>query len=277
MVADKFQVSHKKGSVETKMAHFHHHDCFELFYFLGNEMSYFIENKTYQLKQYDLVFIDKYTYHKSKYSANSSRERMVIMFDESILNMINNTEIQQKIKQLFINRKISFSQKLDKIILETFTNRLLPSYNSIDSAAGLIKAQFVLLEILLTIIDWIDKGNASVGETAVTTAKEKHIYDIISHINHNFSSGITLDSLASRFFINKYYLCHTFKEITGTSVIAYINRKRLIEAEKLLKCSDMSITEVSSSVGYNNVSYFISLFNKRYGCTPYGLKNKSRK
>ena len=273
---DIFQVLHKKGSVDTKMAHIHHHDQFEIFYFLGNVMSYFIESKTFQLKQFDLIFIDKYTYHKPKYTNNSSRERIVTMFDESVLDIIDNPDIRQKIKQLFIYKKISFPQELNKSLLESFKDRLLPTYATADSPIGQMKAKLILLEILLSIIEWVNKGIVSVRETALTTTKEKRICEVISHINNNFASEITLDLLASEFFIDKYYLCHTFKDVTGISVIDYINKKRLIEAERLIKYSDMNITEISSCIGFNNVSYFISLFNKKHGYTPNSIKKMYR-
>jgi YesN/AraC family two-component response regulator len=273
---DIFQVCHKKGSVDTKMAQTHHHDYFEVFYFLGDEMSYFIESKTFELKQFDLVFIDKYTYHKTKYTNNSSRERIITIFDESMLNIIDNPDIQQKIKQLFIYKKISFPQELNKFLLDSFKNRLLPTYATADSLISQMKAKLILLEILLSIIEWVDKGIVSVEETALTTTKEKRISNVMSHINNNFASDITLDLLASEFFIDKYYLCHTFKDVTGISVMDYINKKRLIEAERLIKYSDMSITEISSCIGFNNVSYFISLFNKKHGCTPNFMKKMYR-
>jgi AraC-like DNA-binding protein len=273
---DIFQVCHKKGSVDTIMAHIHHHDYFEVFYFLGNEMSYFIENKTFELNQFDLVFIDRYTYHKSKYANNSSRERIVTMFDESTLSIINDPDILQKIKQLFRYKKISFSGEHSIFLLSSFKDRLLPAYATADSSIGQMKAKLILLEIILSIIEWMEKGIISVGEAALNTTKEKRISKVISHINNNFAADMTLDLLASEFFIDKYYLCHTFKDVAGISIMDYINKKRLIEAERLLKYSDMHITEISSRVGFNNVSYFISLFNKKHGCTPNFMKKMYR-
>lgn len=274
--ADIFQVSFKKGSVDTKMANIHHHDYYEIFYFLGNEMSYFIENKTFKLSQFDLVFIDKYTYHKSKYKNNSSRERIVTSFDESTVNIINNPNLRQKIKQLFMYKKISFPQERNTFLLENFKNRLLPAYAASDSSVGMMKSKLILLEILLSIIEWVDKDIVSIGETALTTAKDKRISQIINYINNNLTSDINLDLLASEFYIDKYYLCHTFKDVTGTSIMDYVNKKRLIEAERLIKYSEMSITEISSYIGFNNVSYFISLFNKKHGCTPNSFKKMFR-
>ncbi len=40
----------------------------------------------------------------------------------------------------------------------------------------------------------------------------------------------------------------------------FINRKRLVEAKKLLKYTNLSITDISNMVGFNSVSRFISLF-----------------
>ncbi|NLC67425.1 MAG: helix-turn-helix transcriptional regulator [Clostridiaceae bacterium] len=62
------------------------------------------------------------------------------------------------------------------------------------------------------------------------------------------------------FYISQFHLCHTFKDITGISIMEFINRKRLVEAKKLLKYTNLSITDISNMVGFNSVSRFISLF-----------------
>jgi AraC-like DNA-binding protein len=59
------------------------------------------------------------------------------------------------------------------------------------------------------------------------------------------------------------------------SVINFINRKRLAEAKKLLKCTDYSVTEISYMVGFNSVSRFISLFRKKHDLTPKAFRHST--
>ena len=48
----------------------------------------------------------------------------------------------------------------------------------------------------------------------------------------------------------------------------YVNRLRVEKAKKLLKETDLKISEISRKLGYSQMSYFGSIFRKLEGCTP---------
>ena len=51
-------------------------------------------------------------------------------------------------------------------------------------------------------------------------------------------------------------------------MIKYITEYRLTRAEEMLRKGGKSVTEVAQRVGYDNVSYFGSLFKTRFGMSP---------
>lgn len=61
---------------------------------------------------------------------------------------------------------------------------------------------------------------------------------------------------------------HQFKKIFGFPPIQYIIRRRIGEAQRLLFTTDLSITEVSVRVGYDNISYFNNQFKRFAGMSP---------
>jgi AraC-like DNA-binding protein len=63
-------------------------------------------------------------------------------------------------------------------------------------------------------------------------------------------------------------LAHVFKESTGFSPIQYIIRRRIGEAQSLLINTNESVTNISGIVGYDNTSYFTTLFSKTVGMSP---------
>ncbi len=94
------------------------------------------------------------------------------------------------------------------------------------------------------------------------------------YINLNYQNKITLEELSKTFFVSKYYLCRTFKEVTGLNIMDFINEKRLAEAEKLLRYSRLNITEISEKVWFSSVNYFIELFKNKYKYTRRAFQNK---
>jgi YesN/AraC family two-component response regulator len=125
----------------------------------------------------------------------------------------------------------------------------------------------MLLEFLLSLRTRINSGLLGPALTA-TDSGNWRVSEIINYINTHYGEKMTLDFLANRFFIDKYYLCRIFKKISGMTVVEYMNYKRLIEAKKLIETSEHSISAISNLVGFQNQNHFNLLFKRLYGYTP---------
>ena len=73
------------------------------------------------------------------------------------------------------------------------------------------------------------------------------------------------------------YLGKAFREITGMTVIAYIQKVRLSEACRLLSETDKTVSEIGNHCTFTNTSHFIRLFKQRFNITPYALKRQIQK
>ena len=91
---------------------------------------------------------------------------------------------------------------------------------------------------------------------------------IIQYINTHFRNNITLNDLSTLVHINKSYLIRIFKRQTGLSPMEYLNDYRLGYAEHLLLNTNMSISEIAFSCGYNSPSYFSAQFKRKFSVTP---------
>lgn len=268
--SEQFIVSRSKVSTNTTMKWDHYHDFYEIYYYLGNEMNYFIDNKTYNVKKHDIVLIDTYMLHHTLYTPQNHGERILILFHPDTLKLLGDLDLIEKAKILFKKKKISFSADNTQII-GSIMGRICDYYVNSHPYKEL-KAKFAMLELLLTILE-LYKDEIPEDPTFEMSPKEKRVSEIVTYINSNYQYNITLDTLCKELYINKFYLCHIFKEITGLSVIDFINTKRLAEAERLLKYSSLSITDICQAVGFNSISHFINLFKKSYQCTPRAFRN----
>ncbi|MGV8979760.1 response regulator transcription factor [Clostridium sp.] len=88
------------------------------------------------------------------------------------------------------------------------------------------------------------------------------------YINVNFDQSLTLKDIASHFYVNSAYLGQIFKRKLGISFNDYLLKLRIEKAKALLLRTDMKIYEISESVGYKDVDYFITNFEKLISKTP---------
>lgn len=90
----------------------------------------------------------------------------------------------------------------------------------------------------------------------------------ISYIHKHFSEDLSVTELAKMEGLSQSHYRTIFKEITGISPADYITLRRIENASKLLENTNMSLSEIAASSGYNDVYYFIRMFKKKAGITP---------
>jgi two-component system response regulator YesN len=100
---------------------------------------------------------------------------------------------------------------------------------------------------------------------------------IKKYIEENYSSNITLESIAARVFMNPYYFSSFFKKHTGENFKHYVTEVRMRHALQLLQQSDLMVYEIAERVGYNNARHFSDMFKKKYGKLPQEYKQSARK
>lgn len=101
----------------------------------------------------------------------------------------------------------------------------------------------------------------------------EYVTAIQAYIDANYHESLTLDALATRFSINKYYLQKLFKQHMGLSPGEYLTRTRLTRAKHLLRTTGDPIIQIASEVGYT-ASYFDDVFKKYEGVTPRAYRQR---
>ncbi len=91
---------------------------------------------------------------------------------------------------------------------------------------------------------------------------------IISYINKNYRTRITLDDIAALTYFSPIYCDTVFKRETGRSIIDYLIDKRIEEAKKLMLGNINKLSEIAELVGFGDYNYFSRVFKKRTGYTP---------
>lgn len=112
--------------------------------------------------------------------------------------------------------------------------------------------------------------------TGGKSVKDKNEYVVLSvknYIKQNFATVITIESIAEEIGLSPNYIRNIFKEKTGITITEWITEYRLKEACSLLKDEKLKVKQISYMVGYENNSYFCSVFAKKYGLSPNEYRN----
>lgn len=124
-----------------------------------------------------------------------------------------------------------------------------------------LSAQLSNLLVLLMKDSWNPGENTEVG-------KRGQVGEIRSFIDENYNTPITLDSLSTRFYINKTYLAEIFKEQYGVGINEYLIEKRVTKAKEMLRFTEMTMDEIAEAIGVNGAPYFSRMFKKTEGISP---------
>ncbi len=258
-------IEYTKRTAPFTMEENHYHDYYEIYYMLSGQRIYFIRDRSYSVQQGDLVFISKHELHKTMQSGDASHERIIIHMDDAMLGKLAGTHVsflltpfeqQSHIIRLPMQEQLATAQLMSRMLAEIRQQpagfELFPSY--------------AVTELLLTAARYIQQSEPMPLHHA--TPMHAKISEVIRYINAHFGEPLRLDELAKHFFISPYYLSRMFKELTGFTFSDYIILTRMKEAQRLLRESDISITDIAAAVGFDNFSHFGKTFKKITHVSP---------
>jgi len=91
---------------------------------------------------------------------------------------------------------------------------------------------------------------------------------VVNYIKQHLAESLTIDKLSALACMSKATFFRLFKREFGLTPVEFIIRERLGEAKRLLRHPLASVADVCLRAGFNNLSYFQSLFKKYEGVTP---------
>ncbi|OBZ17746.1 helix-turn-helix domain-containing protein [Bacillus sp. FJAT-26390] len=114
----------------------------------------------------------------------------------------------------------------------------------------------------------------SVNYSRLEITQVQSIAAVRNYINDHMKEEVTLSGLAEKFHFSPQYLAKKFKEEYGTTIMNYLTQLRIEKAFSLLDHTELSIQEVASESGFEELNYFSKVFKKHTGITPSGYRKK---
>ncbi len=243
----------------------HHHDFYELYCFVGGDVNYVIEGRSYALKPGDILLISPSELHKMSARSVMKYERYVLWMSEGFLTRLSTPEsnLLQPFEKAAKNGKnlIRLSKK-DK---EKAFSLLRSCYDSSEKAYGYgndILAQSKVAELLILLENEEILEQKETNEDDVI--KEKLLIFINEHLT---DPELSIESIAQSVFLSKSRIMHIFKDSVDCPIHQYIIKKRLVLAKEYLAKNE-HVIDVYEKCGFSDYNSFFRSFKKEYGITP---------
>lgn len=247
----------------------HHHDFYEIYFYLSGNVQFMVEDKTYSLLPGDILLIPPGTFHRAIVAPDTHDERIVLWIDRSFLSGLY--EPGEDLSICFqAGRNLLRPTVVERADIQGIAMELVNEYYGKKYASSLAAlGRLVCLMVGLNRI-----ALAGEGRIQSDTVSETLVSKVLSYIGSHYAENITLDSVADQFFVSKYHLSHEFSEAVGTSVYKYIIMKRLVAARQLI-ADGMSPGDACHECGYRDYANFYRAFTALYGVSP-GSVRQSR-
>lgn len=257
----------RKGNFNMRVKHFHNQ--YEIFFLLEGERQFFFHNRSHIAHSGSLIIVDENVIHMTKdYTLDGlGHDRIILYIDKDKLREMESKFFHLNLVDFFRENYGVFHLSPEQ--QSAFVNLYIRLQKEFDDRNRNYKAA-VEMEILLYFIHFMRENHTLVSEDldASLNPKYQHVYRAADFISKHYSEPITLDHLASRFFISKYYLCRTFKEITGYSINEYVNIHRIKHAKRLLEETDLCVSDIARQMGYESITYFEKVFKTYMTISP---------
>lgn len=139
-----------------------------------------------------------------------------------------------------------------------------------DAPLAKIKRNGYLLALLGKLLQHMELGNVIPGDSHA-------LKSIVNYCARNFKKELSLSLLEGELHISRYYISHLFSDKLKMSFNDYINSLRVSSACTYLKSNELSVTEISSLVGFGTLRTFNRAFSKQMGQTPSEYRASKRR
>lgn len=244
--------------------------------FLEDYMIYYIHKgknvfeygkQTYEVKAGELIVLPKathITYNKSSDESDEFQYQAIFFFlkDEFVTDFLkmSNTKLTTS------NEPLPIKVMPVKARLMRFFESLLPYFNEPDQIEeGLVRLK--MLELMFD-LSHLDKTFL----TQVLQLRNQPVKDLSYVLEANYTNQLSVNDLASLSGRSLSTFKREFQQIYNTSPAQWIREKRLSKAKELLTTTNMSVTDVCFTTGFENIAHFSRAFKTFFGTSPSFLK-----
>lgn len=233
----------------------HWHENIELLFAVRGSAEVVINRRRLTMTQGDLIVINSGSLHAVEYSGAPCDYYCLI--------------VQKSLYEIVEQRGsiVSFCPLIQDVEAADYFRLLIRELENRDSFyEDAVSRLIVLLFLTLYRKHRLPETNLSLNPSS--GKKISTVKSAIALIRKHFAEPLTTAVICSKLGFSKSYFCHLFKEVTGYTVVDYLNYVRCSHAKKLIRSGVYNISEAAAMSGFNTLSYFSKTYRRHYGCSP---------
>lgn len=247
----------------------HWHEEPEFILVTGGRAMFQIGTQAYEVSAGEAVFVNSGEIHTAYQIGEESCSFAATVFGMSLLNSPSYDTVQASYLDPLLGRQVQLpvhltrNQEWQAEILSLLEQII--HVNEDRGPAFELKTKAYLYLIISLMMEHVDHHPVAL---AAASDKIERLKAVLGHIHQQYQQPLRLRDLAELINMSEGHFCRFFKSLTQKSPVDYINRYRTQQACRLLETTDRKIVDISLEVGFDSLSYFISVFKQHRGCTP---------
>lgn len=242
----------------------HCHNFYEIYFFVEGDVDYLVEGTYYKPEPGSLLLFAPNAFHGVKINSRAPYKRYTLHFDQNLLLPERRSFLMRALPE---GNKESWGtiyyrkEDTEKYDLQVYLSALRECAE-MDEARREQMIPLCVEAVLSRILLMREAGK----EMAVREQKDT-ITEILYYLNSHLQEQVTLDELAEKFFISKHHLNKVFRKRTGTTVMDYLQRKRVSSAQQMLFLG-YNAKEAAVQSGFGEYSSFYRAYVRVTGHEP---------
>lgn len=165
------------------------------------------------------------------------------------------------------NRKIELTEFRPGSVRQ---EKILALLDNVSEVQGQPYAEFRVRNLFSEIWVLLLQETKDLEQRAMLTkpVSQERIQLMLEFIHQHYAQKLTLDQIAAAALIGKRECLRCFQSCIGKAPFAYLLDYRVQMAEKLLRTTERSITEIALDTGFSGSAYFAKTFRELRGISP---------
>ena len=231
----------------------HWHDCFELELILSGSATQILNGKKYQLQPGDIYLLNSTDFHE--FTVEKETEIINVMIADDI--------VDEKLLYSFLKSSKNIIFRLDEEEFKNVKFMLELAINEFNKGeSGFYQITKNIIECIF--ITLMRKSDIYSREDDIS---ENAVHRALLYIHGHFRENPSMEEVAGICGFNPSYFSTLFHKVTSTTYKVYINNLKLEYAKKLALSSNLSVTEICFSSGFNSLSHFLREYKNKYNQT----------
>ncbi len=254
----------------------HVHSTIEFLYINEDKFQILINGDLHEAHKGDLVIIRSNAIHSIFHPNNCHGDYYVLKItSQHMLDIFKGAEDNECLLSFLRIKKddpIVFKSTELPDNIKNIWKTMIDEYNSKREMMILAEKAYASSFIISMYRDVL-KYKCEKCDTYVKADMISQIYDIMEYVNLNYSSNISAIDCAKKINLSYSHFAKLFRAVSGKSFKEYLTDIRMAKAKNILLATELSITDVALSCGYNSHAHFTAEFKKYYGKTPTDVRN----